>query len=250
MSATGDIDGIGRKSDEAPWRVWPRADTTDEISSIAEFQELWTVVEAIMLKAPFTETARHIFDTACRLTGAHSGYLAILTPEGAESDVLFVESDGLPCAANPNMPDQIGKLREICRTTGRAVYRNSFDRVGSDRYITGGMPTIENVLFVPLKDGSKTIGILGLANKGEHFGDSDAMLATRLAEVASFALQSSRIMGDLTESVEKLEAFNTTLVGREMRMIELKEEVNTLHANADGKPRYPEVWREELADDV
>lgn len=51
----------------------------------------------------------------------------------------------------------------------------------------------------------------------------------------------------LTESVRELETFNTLAVGRELRMIELKEEINALLAKHGKTPRYEIVQDEVMA---
>ncbi len=43
----------------------------------------------------------------------------------------------------------------------------------------------------------------------------------------------------------ELEAFNEAMVEREMRIIEMKEEVNGLAAELGREAPYPPVWREE-----
>lgn len=49
---------------------------------------------------------------------------------------------------------------------------------------------------------------------------------------------------ELREKVKELEDFNKVMVDREMRVIELKEEVNSL-AEEQGKEKpYPEVWED------
>ncbi len=41
----------------------------------------------------------------------------------------------------------------------------------------------------------------------------------------------------------ELEAFNRSMVGRELRIIEMKEEVNALCQGLGREPKYPPVWR-------
>ena len=73
-----------------------------------------------------------------------------------------------------------------------------------------------------------------------------------LAEVLGNALQVARARADLRKSVDEttranneLEAFNRAMVGRENRIIELKEEINALLAEQGKPPRYEEVWKNE-----
>ncbi len=46
------------------------------------------------------------------------------------------------------------------------------------------------------------------------------------------------------KALKDLETFNEAMVNREMRMIELKEEVNELYKKLGKKPIYPTIWKE------
>jgi PAS domain S-box-containing protein len=49
----------------------------------------------------------------------------------------------------------------------------------------------------------------------------------------------------LKRKTEELETFNKAMIGRESRLIELKEEVNRLCADLGRQPAYPPIWRGE-----
>lgn len=49
---------------------------------------------------------------------------------------------------------------------------------------------------------------------------------------------------DLEAQKAELESFNKAMLGREMRIIELKEEVNALCRELGREPQYPPVWLE------
>ena len=66
----------------------------------------------------FEVTARNIFDSLRKLTGAASGYVALLSPDGSENDVLFLESGGLPCSVDPALIMPIRGLRGNVYRTG------------------------------------------------------------------------------------------------------------------------------------
>ena len=43
--------------------------------------------------------------------GATSGYVALLSEDGAENEVLFLEAGGFPCDVDPKLPMPIRGLR-------------------------------------------------------------------------------------------------------------------------------------------
>ena len=59
---------------------------------------------AVLEYQEFKDTARSIFDSCKNLIGATAGYTALLSIDGTENEVLFLDSGGLPCTVAPNLP--------------------------------------------------------------------------------------------------------------------------------------------------
>lgn len=213
--------------------------------SSREFYSLWTAAQAILKHRNFEVSARIIFDEACRMTGATSGYVALLSDTGEENEVLFLEAGGRPCTVDPNLPMPIRGLRADSYHSGKAVYENDFMHTDWTKFMPAGHVTLTNVMFSPLNIEGKTVGIMGLANKDGDFTESDATVATAFGEIAAIGLQNSRVLDQLDETVQKLEEFNEVLVNREMRIIEIKKEVNCLCHELGRDAIYPEIWQEE-----
>jgi PAS domain S-box-containing protein len=66
---------------------------------------------------------------------------------------------------------------------------------------------------------------------------------TILANRAGAEMRRLRAERALREHTTELERFNNVMVGREARIIELKEEINRLCAELGREPAYPPVWR-------
>ena len=213
--------------------------------SSREFYSLWTAVQAIMKYRNFEVSARIIFDEACRMTGATSGYVALLSESGEENEVLFLEAGGKPCSVDPDLPMPIRGLRAESYHSGKAVSDNDFMHSEWVKFMPPGHVDLTNVMFSPLNIEGKVVGIMGLANKQGDFTENDATVATVFGEIAAIALQNSRTMDQLDETVNKLEEFNEVLVSREMRIIDIKKEVNILCRELGKDVIYPEIWQEE-----
>ena len=213
--------------------------------SSKEFLSLWLAAQAILLYRDFNVSARIIFDEACKMTGATSGYVALLSDTGEENEVLFLESGGKPCTVDPELPMPIRGLRAESYHSGKAVYENNFMKSQWIKFMPKGHVILNNVMFSPLNIDGKTVGIMGLANKKIDFTEKDATVATAFGEIAAIALKNSRVMGELKETINKLEEFNETLVEREMRIIEMKMEVNALCQELGKTAPYPAIWEEE-----
>lgn len=81
---------------------------------------------AILEKDSFDEAARAIFDRCCELTGAISGYVALLDEHKRENELLFLEDGGLPCTVSHDLPMPIRGLREEAYKDQKTVYDNDF----------------------------------------------------------------------------------------------------------------------------
>ncbi len=159
---------------------------------------------AILEKKEFAESARAIFDLCRKLTGAVSGYVALLSKDGHENEVLFLEAGGMPCSVDPELPMPIRGLRAVSYETHKAVYENDFMNSQWAQYMPEGHVVMQNVLFAPLNLEGKTVGIIGLANKPSDFTDEDADIASVFGELASVALVNSRYIDLLNEKTTSL----------------------------------------------
>jgi len=147
---------------------------------------------AVLEYHEFKEAAHSIFDSCKKLIGATAGYIALLSKDGKENEVLFLDSGGLPCTVNTNLPMPIRGLREEVYQTNQAVYHNDFSKSEYMAFMPEGHARLINVLFAPLVIQGKTVGLLGLANKPEGFTENDTSMATAFGELISIALRNSR----------------------------------------------------------
>lgn len=170
----------------------------------AEVSALLEGSRAVLEHREFQDAARAIFDSCKGLVGATSGYVALLSKEGTENEVLFLDSGGLPCTVDPSLPMPIRGLREKAYRTGKAVYHNDFSEAPWAGFLPEGHVRLENVLFAPLMVGRKAVGLLGVANKPGGFSQRDARMASAFGELAAIALQNSRALESLETSEERL----------------------------------------------
>ena len=211
-----------------------------------EFLSLWDASRAVLTYKKFDESARVIFDEVCKMTGATAGYVALLSEDGSENEVLFLEAGDMPCLVDPNLPMPIRGLRAESYSSHKAVYENDFMNSKWIEFLPEGHMILNNVMFSPLNIEGKTVGIIGIANKKDDFTDFDATVAEAFGDLCAIALRNSRMLDTLHESNQKLESFNETLVEREMRIIEVKKEVNEMCKVLGEELRYKEIEKETL----
>ncbi len=177
----------------------------------AEIATLLTAARAVLENRRFVDTAQAIFAACKGAIGATAGYVALLDASGAENEVLFLDSGGLPCTVDPQLPMPIRGLRAEAYRNGQVVYDNHFAHSDWTQYLPSGHVEMRNVLFAPLVIEGKAVGLLGLANKDGEFTARDAEMAMAFGEVASIALQNSLNLQALEESQARLLRSNADL---------------------------------------
>jgi PAS domain S-box-containing protein len=169
-----------------------------------EMEAMFNGTKLLLEDENFETTARKIFDICRGLIGAPSGYVARLSDDGTRNEVLFLESGGLPCTVSPELPMPVRGLREEAYRSDRAVFENDFLNSKWMKYIPEGHVDVKNVLFAPLKDSNKTVGIIGLANKEDDFNDNDAKIISAFGEMAAISFRQSSIREALDKSEKRL----------------------------------------------
>ena len=161
--------------------------------------------KSILKYKEFEDAARTIFDSCKDLIGAQSGYIALLSEDGSENEVLFLESGGLACEVDLDLPMPIRGLREEAYRKGKAVYNNNFDKSEYTKFMPPGHITLEKVLFAPLIIEGQSVGLMGIANKKADFTDEDAQTASAFGELAAIALMNSQTLEKLENSLDEKE---------------------------------------------
>jgi len=160
---------------------------------------------AVMEHSTFVDAAWEIFQECKAMTGAPAGYIALLSPDGSENEVLFLDAGGLPCTVDPDLPMPIRGLREEAYRTGAVVFDNDFAASRHVAFLPPGHVDLENVLFAPLVNDGKVVGLIGLANKPGGFTAHDARLSAGFGDLAAIALVSRRAEERLKQAHDELE---------------------------------------------
>ncbi|MBE3096483.1 MAG: PAS domain-containing protein [Planctomycetes bacterium] len=171
----------------------------------AETAALVAASRAILEHHKFADAARAVFDSCKGLIGAQAGYVALLSRDGHENEVLFLDAGGQPCSVDPLLPMPIRGLRAEAYHAGAAVFENDFAGSPWTGFMPPGHAALENVLFAPLMIRGQAVGLLGLANKPGGFTERDAHLATAFGELAAIALSNSRAQEELLRAKEEWE---------------------------------------------
>ncbi len=171
-----------------------------------EQEALLGAARAVLECHTFEEAARRIFDACCGVTGAVSGYVALMSEKTGDNEVLFLEAGGMPCDVDPDLPMPIRGLRAVSYHEKRTVYENDFMNSDYVDYMPEGHVEMKNVMFAPLILEGRVVGIIGLANKPADFTDKDAEIAGAFGDIAAIALQRSWTEEKLNRSLKEKDA--------------------------------------------
>lgn len=169
----------------------------------AEMAALLDAAGAVLETPRFEAAAEAIFKSAKEAVGATAGYVALLTEDGTENDVVFLDTGEGSCAVDPDLPMPIRGFREVAIREQKPIYENDFGHTSWIQYLPPGHTPLQNVLFAPLNIRGKTVGLLGLGNKPGGFTANDALVAGAFADFAAVALQNYRNLGRLEASEEQ-----------------------------------------------
>jgi PAS domain S-box-containing protein len=171
-----------------------------------ETKALLDAAQAVLECHEFMLAARRIFDACRSATGATAGYVALLSADGRNNDVLFLEAGNEECRVDPALPMPIRGLRAEAYRSKKAAYHNDFMHSEWRRFMPAGHMSLRNVLFAPLVIDGVTVGVMGLANKEGDFSADDARMSEAFGDLAAVALRRARSDEELRESKRMLDA--------------------------------------------
>lgn len=109
---------------------------------------------------------------------------------------------------------------------------------------------IQRQIAFPLILQGEVIGLFQVANKEKNYTESDIRLLKNIGEqvapILGARLRRERAEAEIKKRADELERFNSLAVGREMRMIELKQKINELSSRIGLAPPYDLAFLDEM----
>ncbi len=164
------------------------------------------------------ELAKTCLAVAEELTGSEFGYIGELNPAGLLDTIAISDPGWAECKIPNSEALKVINNMEI-RGVDRSLLKDEKSRIVNDVPahpqsvgIPEGHPPVHCFLGVPLKQGGRTIGMIGLANKegGYDAADQEAVEALSVAIVE--ALNSKRTEQQLAQQTEEILELSTPVI--------------------------------------
>ncbi len=181
------------------------------ISKERELELLLEATKEVLSLQEFSVTARKIFDMCKELTGASAGYVALLSEDGSENEVLFLDAGERECSVDPYLPMPIRGLRAEAYRELMSVYDNKFLHSEWIQFMPEGHVALDNVMFAPLVIEGTARGLVGLANKDGGFLDDDARIVAAFGDLCAIALQNSWNINKQQKATREISTLNESL---------------------------------------
>jgi PAS domain S-box-containing protein len=166
--------------------------------------------QAFLKPHDYKQSARTAYDCCKNIIGATAGYVALLSADKLQNELLFLDMGDLPCDLSPDLPMPIRGLRAEAYSSGKVVYDNNFQQSEWLQYLPDGHGRLDNVLFVPLALDNNVVGLFGFANKPGGFTENDVLVARAFAELAAIGLMQNRTLESLKTNANHLNTLMQT----------------------------------------
>ncbi len=209
------------------------------------------------------DIAMAIYNEAINLTSSEFCYVGTIGDQNKDSLVTHTLSelfDNKKCtvllqknkkiefkrAADGKFPALFGHSLN----TKKAFFTNEIAKHPASTGVPKGHIPISKFLSAPVLLDNELVGQIALANPENDYTENNLKAVMHLAEYMALAIQRHKASEELAKSTDELKAhakelqeFNKMMIDREMRIIEMKEEVNELCKKLNMEKRYPEDWK-------
>jgi signal transduction histidine kinase len=181
-------------------------------------REQLQLLHAISVEIAALRNLQEVYDrtlTYClQLTGSEMGAIDLVSDDGNELELVAIKgfrptdaSFLLRYRTTPVRPSLFGLVIIEGRSRISNDVEHDPDRVGTP----DGHPPLRTFLGVPLRVGSKVIGMIAVANRPGGYDSHDEQLLATFANQVAVAIENARLYERQEEMIARLEQFNQRL---------------------------------------
>ncbi len=172
-----------------------------------EIEALLESARAALQHREFADLARIIFDKCKHIIGAGGGYVALMSPDETQNELIYLDSGELGYHFGPSFPVPVPWPQSMTCGSNKGVFHNDFKDSECVEFMLEGYASIDNVLFSPLVIREKAVGMLCFFNKPGGFRETDIKVTSAFCDIAVIAYNNSRTLTELQESEKRHRTF-------------------------------------------
>ncbi len=202
------------------------------------------ILEAALTCPTEEELGRICLAVAESTTGSRFGFVGEINADGLLDSIAISDPGWAACQIplhgerRPPARFRIRGIYGLVLNQGKPYFTNDPAADPEAVGVPAGHPPLTAFLGVPLVREGITIGMIAVGNRPNGYGPLEQEILEALAPVVVEAFQRKRAADSLLAANEELTRFNRAAVDRELRMIDLKKEVNELCLRLGQPPRY------------
>jgi GAF domain-containing protein len=160
-----------------------------------------------------TDLLHNILARAGALLGTQHGYVFLVEPD--ETQMRMAVGVGTYQAFVGHGLKRGEAVVGSVWQTGEPLVIDDY-QVWAKRLAIGGLENVHGVAAVPLKSGSHTVGVIGLAHTeaGRRFGEEEITVLTRFGQLASVALDNARLFSTAQQELAERKQAEAALARR------------------------------------